>query len=55
MKFSKEKEMPAVADALRADLIKHGEIVRKWNVQHKEKPTVEAFFAFLEEICFDSS
>ncbi len=48
VKFAKEKEMPRVAEALRADLIKHGEIVRKWNVSRKEKPTVENFFAFLK-------
>ena len=48
VKFARENDMPAVAERLRADLLKHGEIVRKWNVQHKEKPAVEAFFAFLE-------
>ena len=55
VKFAKEKEMPAVAEALRADLLKHGEIVRKWNVSHKEKPTLENFFAFLNECRADSS
>jgi Fe-S-cluster containining protein len=49
VKFAKEKEMPRVAEALRADLLRHGEIVRKWNVSHKEKPTLEAFFAFLKD------
>jgi len=44
--------MPRVAESLRADLIKHGEIVRKWNVTHKEKPTLENFFAFLKEECY---
>ncbi|MCX6771661.1 MAG: YkgJ family cysteine cluster protein [Candidatus Micrarchaeota archaeon] len=48
VKFAKEAEMPKVAEALRADLIRHGEIVRKWNVLHKEKPQLEAFFGFLE-------
>ena len=48
VKFDKDKEMPVVAEALRADLIKHGEIVRKWNVSHKEKPIVGAFFSFLK-------
>lgn len=48
VKFAKEKGMPKVAEALRADLMRHGEIVRRWNVSHKEKPTLEAFFAFLE-------
>ena len=48
VKFAKEKEMPKVAENLRADLLRHGEIVRKWNVRHKEKPTVEGFFDFLE-------
>jgi Fe-S-cluster containining protein len=48
VRFPKDKEMPSVAEALRADLLKHGEIVRKWNVLHKEKPDVGVFFAFLE-------
>ena len=48
VKFSKEKGMPKVAQALMDDLIRHGEIARKWNVLHKEKPTLERFFAFLE-------
>jgi len=48
VKFAREKDMPKVAESLRADLIRHGEIVRKWNVSHKEKPTVGAFFAYLE-------
>jgi Fe-S-cluster containining protein len=48
VKFAKDKEMPRVAEALRADLLRHGEIVRKWNVSHREKPTVEGFFAFLK-------
>lgn len=49
VKFAKGEGMPRIASALRADLIKHGEIVRKWNVLHKEKPTLEMFFAFLKE------
>ncbi|MCX6769614.1 MAG: YkgJ family cysteine cluster protein [Candidatus Micrarchaeota archaeon] len=49
VKFGREKDAPKIAEALRADLLRHGEIVRKWNVTHKEKPTVENFFAFLEE------